>query len=622
MRFRARSFATYCCAALALLAQSLAAAYTIQGEVVTREGTAVPNARVWLNRSRVAQVVTTGADGRFRFEDIAAGPVQLVAYADGLAIGGIEGPCTRDEDLQLLLDAPQTTRLRIINRRYEPIEGARVRKLTVNDSFTVLIEDLADLGFPAAISNEEGDLELPPLPRDAFVSVSISARGYADGQLPALPSGIQNLDFPLPDGLKVVGRVTDRGGAGVARSRVSIYQPRENGATLQFSEVRTGPEGFFSALVPPGAYYVAARHPDYAMPEPVKIEVRDLQRQAEANLQLADPHRLEGRALDDAGSPVPLARFAYHLGDYVVDEAVSDIRGRFQLTVPEGQGVIQVRAPYRMTTKLFPKVYMIVPADAPELEIPTVEFRPLPEIEGAVTLPDGSAGANVLISSLNLTPPYYTTTDETGRFVLSLDAIPEETLRFRAEHALRLLRDEFEIDPLKLEAPPIRLKEFEAHPPPADAWSPNDLHSLVGRPAPELACKSWLNLPPDVDELTVDGLRGTVVVLTMWTSFDYLGPSRYRADEMNKVYSLYEQIADVSFVSIHDSAVVPEDVSRYVRELGIRYPVGCDADPYETFARYLTQQIPQTVLIDRNGNVRFYATEGRLLELIKILRRE
>jgi hypothetical protein len=604
------------------LATIPAHAFTIAGTVMDAEGAALSDAHVWLTREHATRAQQTDADGHFSFDDVDTGGVHLVAYVDGFALGGIEGPCIRDEDVQIVLAPPQRTRVRVINRRYEPVEGARVSRLRVNDRFDVFVDDLANLDFPVNHSDTEGFLDLPPLPRDSFVSIIISRRGYADGRLPALPAGIADFDFPLPDGVGVVGRITNAAGAGVPGAHVSIYQPREGGTTLEAGEAATGPEGFFSLRVPPGAYYAAAWHADYAMPAPAPLEARELAGDTEVNLVMRDPHRVEGRTLDTTGAPVALARLAYHFDDVVVDEAVSDTRGRFELVVPAGQGTIHITPPYRMTTSLFPRVYLSIHSDEPVIHAPAIEFRPLPELMGQVIAADGVPAGRTLIRSLTLQPPRFFTSDDQGNFTITLDEMPEDTLTFRIDHGLRFQRMEFDVDPINLELPPIRLKEYQPDLTDVNAHAVNDLSSLVGRPAPEFACTAWFNLPDDRESLAVEDLRGKVVVLTLWAGFDMLGPSRHRAEELNAVQYVFENVDDVAFVGIHDSTVPPEQVAGIVRELGFQFPVGCDEAPYESFARYLTRQIPQTVLIDKRGRVRFFATKDRLVELIKVLRRE
>jgi hypothetical protein len=375
-------------------------------------------------------------------------------------------------------------------------------------------------------------------------------------------------------------------------------------------------------LVPPGAYWAAARHADFAMPPPVAIEARALADDAVANLQLADPHTVAGRALDATGSPVSMARLEYHANDYVVDEAMSDVRGRFELIVPEGQGAVHVTPPQRMTTLEFPRVYLIVKSDEPAIELNAIRFRPLPEIHGTAYMADGSPAARTVIASQNLDPPLYVTTEDDGAFVILLDEMPQGPVKFTAEHALRFQRREFEIDPIGLVASEIHLREYAADAKQGGAGGPNDLSALVGRPAPELACDSWLNLPAGAESIGVAALRGKVVVLVMWAGFDFMGPGRHQLNELNAIYTAYEGVDDVQFVGIHDSSATPEEVSHFARVLNIRFPIGRDEDPYETFARYSTRQIPQLVLIDRAGAVRYFPATERLPEFIKVLRRE
>jgi hypothetical protein len=81
-------------------------------------------------------------------------------------------------------------------------------------------------------------------------------------------------------------------------------------------------------------------------------------------------------------------------------------------------------------------------------------------------------------------------------------------------------------------------------------------------------------------------------------------------------------VDDVVFVGVHDASVEPEEVEEYLAQYRIEWPVGCDADPFKTFVTYGINFIPQTVLIDKQGILRYHDVEGRLLELIKVLRRK
>ena len=144
------------------------------------------------------------------------------------------------------------------------------------------------------------------------------------------------------------------------------------------------------------------------------------------------------------------------------------------------------------------------------------------------------------------------------------------------------------------------------------------LSGLVGQTAPELACDAWFNSPP----LSLEGLRGKVVVLTFWGGFDVRGPIRDCIEELRALHDLLEDLDDVAIVCVHDSGKEPDEVGQYVKDYHIGFPLGRDAENAKTYERYGIHYIPQTVLIDKHGVLRYFRTEGRLLEMIKSLRRE
>ena len=62
-------------------------------------------------------------------------------------------------------------------------------------------------------------------------------------------------------------------------------------------------------------------------------------------------------------------------------------------------------------------------------------------------------------------------------------------------------------------------------------------------------------------------------------------------------------------------------MSAYLDANDVRFPVGIDNET-ASFDLYDIFSIPQIVLIDKKGVFRYYDVDGRLLELIKSLRRE
>mgnify|MGYP001600215159 FL=1 len=91
--------------------------------------------------------------------------------------------------------------------------------------------------------------------------------------------------------------------------------------------------------------------------------------------------------------------------------------------------------------------------------------------------------------------------------------------------------------------------------------------------------------------------------------------------QMNTLYEAFRDASDVSFVGIHDSGSEASEVTEYIHAHDVAYPVGIDNET-ATFDLYDIFAIPQIVLIDKKGIFRYFDVEGRLLELIKGLRRE
>jgi hypothetical protein len=356
------------------------------------------------------------------------------------------------------------------------------------------------------------------------------------------------------------------------------------------------------------------------MPAPRAVLADDLDGSAVLDLVMPDGHRVFGHALDEAGAPVPLAVFAYRLENYIVAEAVSDARGLFEMVVPAGLGALHVRPPRRMMTVEYPR-HSITITDEPEIEIQSIVFRAAPSIRGRIEVRDDAPLDKVLITSQNLKPPVTAITAADGSFTLELETVPDEPLKFRAEHALRFLRRDFEVDPVKLAAPEVRLREFKPEPHPADTYWPNDLKPLVGLPAPALECGTWFNGVDGAPPPAIDSLRGKIVVLLLWAGFDRSERNAQIIAEMNAVHALYKNVEDVAILSVHDSAAAPEAIEIYLQEFGVEFPVGCDGESSPTFTRYRTNYVPQIVLIDKAGIVRHFITDGKLLELIKLLRR-
>lgn len=136
--------------------------------------------------------------------------------------------------------------------------------------------------------------------------------------------------------------------------------------------------------------------------------------------------------------------------------------------------------------------------------------------------------------------------------------------------------------------------------------------SLIGKPAPEIKVKEWINSAP----LSLEGLRGRVVLLEFWATWckqceGAIGLLRRLNDEyaasglttiaLTRYYLAYPGMVEEQMKEI-------QLVKNFVLAHGMKFPVGVSEDE-RTQGDYGAGGIPALVLIDRRGVVR-YSTGG------------
>ena len=132
--------------------------------------------------------------------------------------------------------------------------------------------------------------------------------------------------------------------------------------------------------------------------------------------------------------------------------------------------------------------------------------------------------------------------------------------------------------------------------------------SLTGKKAPDFSnLRGWINTSP----LTIDGLKGKVVLLDFWT---YSCVNCIRTLPHMKM--LHERYAKDPFilVGVHTPEFEfeknPENVAAAVKRFGLEYPVAIDSEN-TTWKLYGNQYWPRQTLMDANGIVRWeHAGEG------------
>ncbi|MDR1218547.1 MAG: TlpA family protein disulfide reductase [Treponema sp.] len=95
----------------------------------------------------------------------------------------------------------------------------------------------------------------------------------------------------------------------------------------------------------------------------------------------------------------------------------------------------------------------------------------------------------------------------------------------------------------------------------------------------------------------LSGLKGNVVFLNFWAT--WCGPCR---TEMPSMENLYQQFKNRPFVMLAiDLQEDQGDVSSFMRQMGLTFPVGIDDGPISDM--YGISAIPTTFIIDRNGYI-------------------
>lgn len=621
-------------------AGAFAQTLTFSGVVFGTDGKPAPGVRVWFSQDRVVQTKETDGRGSFAFASVRPGVVDVVAWREGTSMAGYTGRVADDSAVPLYLGEATEVDLRILSHAFAPVAGARLLDVVVSDAFRVPADDFASYTFPSIRSDEQGFLTIPGVPRHSFVRFNVDHIDHAQTYIAYFAAGRDRQDIVLRRGIDLRGRVYGPSGEAVERARVGIAIQTLSGDRA-LAEPLTDPEGYFHAKVSPGEVVLYVRHPDYAPADPKHFRIPATADEMTAELSLHKPHAVTGTVLAPDGSPAVGVDVAFIRNGASYAQTITGGDGRYLLQVAPGTGSVAVHPPQGLMSEGLAARPVEV-AEGTSVDLSAFQLVPLPVVEGVVRGRDGSAEHGVYVRSTNLERPLWAITDADGRFSIPLGTAQyRESITFSAEHGLRFYRGEFTVDPHDAKPLDIRLSRYEPDETPvregtvyaklAGEEKPaadsdefrvetvgNDLSDLLGKPAPEWQCTEWFN----GDAATLAGLRGKVVVMTLWGGFAVIGPGRERIDELNWLYKTFSEVDDVAFVGIHDSSIEADGVEQYIADYGIAYPIGHDQEPALTFTAYHTSIIPQTVLIDKTGAVRYFDVDGRLLELIKALRRE
>ncbi len=141
---------------------------------------------------------------------------------------------------------------------------------------------------------------------------------------------------------------------------------------------------------------------------------------------------------------------------------------------------------------------------------------------------------------------------------------------------------------------------------------------LEGRSAPDFALKSSTG-----ENLRLSEYRGEVVMVNFWAT--WCGPCRQEMPLLDELYQRYERVGfNLLGVNIDDDS---RKAMQMIEELGVNFPVLFDSRK-EVSKLYEVEAMPVTVLIDREGNVRYVhhgykpGYEEKYLDQVRSLLRE
>ncbi|HEX5054226.1 MAG TPA: carboxypeptidase regulatory-like domain-containing protein [Planctomycetota bacterium] len=280
-------------------------AFELYGVVYNDSGLPVPNARVAvesiLSDQRRAQAVATSANGRYRFTNLAAGPVRLVARHESWQPAAYPVVVVGDQvrvDLRFERPTMAPLRGRVMSAvSQEPIAGALVEVLPSNSQLG-LVDPIS------AITGDDGTFLLSGLSRGNMRVIVRQAEHGAVIRTEAIGVLSSDLVFEMPPRSVVTGQLAGEQGSPPFAGG-EVLRVRDIAGQIDYTAIDKEGRFRFAAPLSPGLATLQALGSPFAFERSLSSEIQFRIRETpetEIDLGVVPPAVVHARLVDEAGA--------------------------------------------------------------------------------------------------------------------------------------------------------------------------------------------------------------------------------------------------------------------------------------------------------------------------------
>jgi len=424
---------------LALTACAAGSGSTLSGQVLTLEGTPIPEARVFVEQGLAGAIRESRTDprGYYSFEDVETGTAGLFAIADKYAFGGLSITVPRDqhiENLTIRLRARSSLSGKIINEQNDPVSEARIirigliepqaENLNATTKLGIPYAKLEPLGFDPIVSDSEGRFTISALPENGVIALKVACYGYAQQGVTDLQAGSSDVKIVLKRGILVKGNVLTRTSKAPLSGALIIIrnaQPPHDTALTNSDGA-----GEFAIRLEPGVYLYKASGGDFRGIGWEELLVTGQQSTQNLVIYTVASCEIRGKVANAVtGDPVPGARVVLRAFGNPDSSARTNAQGEYALDGVEGENtVILESAPgYILPERNARPVHA---AGSETIDLPTFWVLPTPEVHLAIVDEELESAPRSMVSLAQ--PPQFgwQAADEAGRVSLSIGQLASE----------------------------------------------------------------------------------------------------------------------------------------------------------------------------------------------------